>query len=338
MKSILDKLGIDETYTKEVKKPKYFTKIKDNIPLVADMNVMADLIMLPTTKKGYKYLLTVDDLATDEFDVEPLLNKTPEDVLKGLQNIFKRSYVKCPKASISTDAGSEFKGIFHKWFYDHNIYHKVALPNRHSQMSSVESLNKQIERVLNGYMNSVELKTGEQYNEWVDVLEVLRREMNKIRKKPEQNPFTFKYPEADTSTDPKFEVGDIVFRKSDVPLNALGNAQPTNNFRVGDFRYERVPRKVLEVLNYAGKIPYRYMIEGIKNASFTEDQLMEAPEHELETKYQVREIIGKKKIKGKNHYLIWWKNELKRDATYEPEENLLVDGFKKEIDEYNRNY
>ena len=103
MKAILDKLGIDETYTKEVKKPKYFTKIKDNIPLEGDMNFMADLIMLPTTKKGFKYLLTCDDLATDEFDIEPLLNKTPADVLKGLQAMFKRSYIKKPQASITMD-------------------------------------------------------------------------------------------------------------------------------------------------------------------------------------------------------------------------------------------
>ena len=338
MKAILDKLGIDETYTKEVKKPKYFTKIKDNIPLEGDMNFMADLIMLPTTKKGFKYLLTCDDLATDEFDIEPLLNKTPADVLKGLQAMFKRSYIKKPQASITTDMGSEFKGVFHKWFYDQNIYHKVALPNRHTQMSSVESLNKQVERILNGYMNSVEEKTGEPFNEWVDVLEPIRRELNKFRKKPEHNPFTYQYPVSDTSTNPKFKVGDIVFRKSDVPLNALGNKQPTNNFRVGDFRYEKVPRKILQVLNYSGKVPYRYMLESIPDASFTEDQLMIAPEKETETKYKVREIIGKKKIKNKTMYLIWWKGELKKDATYEPESNLIEDGFQREIDEYNRNY
>jgi hypothetical protein len=38
-----------------------------------------------------------------------------------------------------------------------------------------------IDSTLDFGSNSVELKTGEQYNEWVDVLEVLRREMNKIR-------------------------------------------------------------------------------------------------------------------------------------------------------------
>ena len=54
MKSILENLGIDETYTKEVKKPKYVTRITDNIPHQADWNFMADLIEMPLTKNKNK--------------------------------------------------------------------------------------------------------------------------------------------------------------------------------------------------------------------------------------------------------------------------------------------
>ena len=53
---LITKLGLDETYTKVRIKPK-FDNVKDNIPPLQDYNFQADLIMLPKTKKGFKYLL-----------------------------------------------------------------------------------------------------------------------------------------------------------------------------------------------------------------------------------------------------------------------------------------
>lgn len=51
MDNLLKKLNINETYTKTLKKVKNFNAVKDNIPLKQDYNFMADLLMLPTTKK-----------------------------------------------------------------------------------------------------------------------------------------------------------------------------------------------------------------------------------------------------------------------------------------------
>ena len=161
MKAILDKLKIDETFTKKRNdKQKEFNHIKNNIPLIEDYNFMADLLELPETKNKNKYLLSVVDLATDEFDIEPLKNKTPKDVLDGFKAMFKRKYLKKPYASIRTDNGNEFKGIFNKWMEDENIFHKVNLPNRHTQMANVKVLNKQLGRLFNGYMNQKEETDG----------------------------------------------------------------------------------------------------------------------------------------------------------------------------------
>ena len=76
MDSIIKKLGIDERYSKPVKKPKKFTAVKQNIPMKEDMNFMADLLFLPKTKEGYRYLLVVVDLASNDFDIEPLKTKS----------------------------------------------------------------------------------------------------------------------------------------------------------------------------------------------------------------------------------------------------------------------
>ena len=86
MQNLLNTLGINETYTKQIKKPTKFNHIRDNIPLKKNFNFMADLIELPVTKKKFKYLLVCVDLATDEFDVEPMKDKDAKTVLKIITN------------------------------------------------------------------------------------------------------------------------------------------------------------------------------------------------------------------------------------------------------------
>ena len=156
---------------------------------------------------------------------------------------------------------------------------------------------------------------------------IMREELNKIRKKPVPEDivkYNYKFP--DTDKKPKFKVGDIVYRQLDYPEDALGNKQPTEKFREGDYRYSRVPKKIVKLLYYTGDVPYRYMLEGIPNASFKASQLMISKEKE--TKYVVKEIIGKKTINKKIHYLVWWKGYLKKNATYEPRNKLIEDGLK----------
>jgi hypothetical protein len=92
MENILKELGVNETYSKPVKIKKQFSKTKENIPLIQDYNFMADLLELPETKKGFKYLLVVVDLATDEFDIEPMTNNKSLTVVDAMKRIFKRKY------------------------------------------------------------------------------------------------------------------------------------------------------------------------------------------------------------------------------------------------------
>jgi hypothetical protein len=331
---IITKLGIKKNVielTKELKKPKYYTKIKDNIPLREDLNHMADLMELPMDKKGFRYLLVIVDLATNEFDIEPLKIKTAENVYTSLKTIFKRKYLNEPGASLATDDGNEFKGVFNKWLKEKNIFHKISLPGRHRQTSSVESLNKSLGFLFNAYMNQKEIDTGNIYTNWTDVVDVIRIELNKIRKKPEES-ITKIYPSINLETKPKFKVGDIVFYKSEVPLSALGKKQTTANFRVGDFRYNVEKKKIVRILFYAGKVPYRYLLEGISNASFTEDELILTDKKE--STYVIKRIIGRKKIRNKIFYLVWWKGYLKKDATFVEKHKLLEDGVGDYIDEY----
>ncbi len=145
-------------YQGRKKVPTHFNNIRNNVPQKEDYNMMADLLELPKTKNGYRYLLVIVDLFSREFDIEPLKNKEPKNVLDAMKKCFGRKHLNKTYASLRTDSGNEFKGVFHKWLFDNNILHKVALPNRHKQLSTVESLNKQLGRLFNGYMNKKNLK------------------------------------------------------------------------------------------------------------------------------------------------------------------------------------
>ena len=336
MDKILKLLNIDESFTKKKnEKQKDFNHIKNNIPLIEDYNFMADLLELPETKNKNKYLLAVVDLATDEFDIEPLKNKTPKDVLNGLKAMFKRTYIKKPYGSISTDNGNEFKGIFHKWMIDENIFHKVNIPNRHTQMANVEALNKQLGRLFNGYMNKQEEQTRKVYKNWDDIIDIVRKELNNHRKKKLTKYDLNDYPVVDIEKQPKFKVGDIVHHNLEWAENALGHKQSTPNFRVGDYRYNKVPKKIIKVIYMNDKPYYRYLLEGIPNASFSEYQLIQSKEKE--TKYKVKQIIGKRKNKNGIEYLIWWSGYKKANSSWEPENQLIEDGVKPLIDKYNNN-
>lgn len=305
MEKILKSLGVDETYSKPVKIKKQFSKTKDNIPLIQDYNFMADLLELPKTKKGFIYLLVIVDLATDEFDIEPMTNNKSLTVVDAMKKIFKRRYLKKPYASIRTDGGPEFKDAFDKFCFENSILHKVGIAGRHQQTSNVERLNRELGRLFNGYMNGIEEKTGETYKEWVEVVPKVRVMLNSFRKKPEGNPRTDIYPTVNVLIEPKFKVDDIVYRMSEKPLDALGRKQNTQNFRMGDYRYDMIPRKIVRVLRYGGDVPIRYLLENLPNVAYAEYELKEAKEKEA--MYQVQSIKAKRTIKGVKEILVKFK-------------------------------
>jgi hypothetical protein len=74
------------------------------------------------------------------------------------------------------------------------------------------------------------------------------------------------------------------------------------------------------------------MLDGIPKASYSEFELIPAAVNY--STFKVKKIIGKKTIKGKVHYLVWWMKELKKEATYEPKDNLIEDGLQEHLEAY----
>lgn len=327
---LIKDLGIDESLTKVVKGDKVFTHVKDVIPEKEDYNFAADLLMLPETDKGYRYLLVVVDLWTDLFDIEPLKTKEPKEVLAAMKKMFKRKYLDKPYASIATDSGSEFKGVFNKWMYDESIFHKVAKKGRHTQMGNVERLNRTLGRLFNGLMNKKEEETRKKFVNWDQFVDVVRTSLNEyreerikeIRKEKPTEKAQIKEFNAQ-SKEPKFKVGDVVRYKLDVPEDALGN-ELSGKFREGDRRWSKDVRKIKTVAQYDGLVPYRYILEGMDNVSYTENQLKLVADKK-DTTYKVKEIIGERQRNKKKEYLIHWKGYKKEESTWEPVANLIED-------------
>jgi hypothetical protein len=68
----------------------------------------------------------------------------------------------------------------------------------------------------------------------------------------------------------------MFFFKSEWPLNALGQFQPTNNFREGDFRFNiKDPRTIKSILHYPKNI--RYLLENNNKTSYAESELKIKP-------------------------------------------------------------
>ena len=334
MNSILKALDIDPKVLKHIaptgKKVK-FDKVKTSIPMKADYNFQMDYLELPTTKEGYNRLLVMVDLATDEVDFEPTKNKDSATTLKAMQNIFKRPYLNKPYASIRTDSGTEFQGDVKKFLFSQSILHRPGISGRHKQTGNVEMANKQISTILNAYMNNIEYNTRKIYREWTDILPQVRKLINKVRKKilGKETPIA-----EITDNLPMYKVNDLVYRKLDKPQNMQGVYQKTDNFRSGDIRWEFNARAITDVFFYPVNI--RYKLNGLPFVSFTEDELKPATEEE-ET-FEIREIIGHKMIKKKLHYLVWWRGEKKKEATFEPAEQLYKDNVEDHIEFYKTKY
>lgn len=334
--SFVKSLGIDESFTVLQKRDKIFNKFKNNIPLYPNYNIMLDTLHLPLVDKkiGFQYLLTAIDLGTNMVDFEPMKTTTSIETLHALKEMSKRGYVKIPEFSVLTDNGVEFKGAFNEYLTSHGIYHKYSQPYRKSQNSPIESLNNIIARIILGYLNNIEEKTGKQSTNWLPILELTRIELNKRRKYRNLDKMRLSQPFYNSymadKEQPKFQVGDLVHRVLDRPQNAMGTLQ--GKFRRGDYRYNPETNEIVKIY-YMNDPPYeRYILNDLPSVSYTAKQLI-LSKNQAKT-FTVRDIIGKKIQNGTTYYKVYWKGQLKKNSTWEPVNNLLEDGLKDYITRY----
>jgi len=333
-KDVIKDVGINEFYTQPDSKKQYNKFITAVVP-EEDFNYQSDLIEMPTTSKGFKWLLVMLDLATNEFDIEAMKSKTADATLNAFKSIIKRGILKLPEISLKTDGGSEFLGVFRKFLTDHGIMHKTALPYRKQQMGPVEGLNRIVARILMTFINDKSVELGKDYYDWTDILDIVREEVNSYRKrdlnklKEHQSKRFFDPTEAG---EPEFHVGDYVHWKMDRPTDIRGTPINDSKFRMGDRMFSLETRKIVDILCYPSKPYYRYKLHDMPNVSYSASELKKSDQKD--DYYIMKKIIGVKTVAKKKYYLCWWKGELKADATWESEEQLLEDDMQEYIDSF----
>lgn len=272
---------------KPIERPKGWTKFDDVAFPKKNYNYQADLLdfnKFAVTDDGYGYLLTIIDIYSGRVDFEPIKNKSGTDTLRAIKTIFRRGILQKPKKTFSTDPGREFNNNEIKnYLRRENIYHKIARAARHSQQAKIERFNRTLKEYLIQYIEEMEERTGEDFNNWTDILPLLREKLNELTNIPDQDPYTYPFKKMKllelkqkNKLNPKFNVGDLVHINLEKPYDLRGRRRTTIEYRTGDFHFERNPRRITKVLNFSGYEPYRYMVEGIKDVSFTERQLVKA--------------------------------------------------------------
>ena len=310
-----------------------------------------DILFMPYDEHNKeRYALVCIDMSSRLIDAEPLKNKDSSSVVSGLKQIYKRKILKQPN-QIDTDAGSEFKGAFHTYLMSNNIKHKVALPNRHSQVALAENANKRIAKPLFKRMLEEEILTGESSISWKDDLYDIVKEINKktiIRNKKKKKSVNVNEFMCNGDACNLLDIGAKVRHILDYPINFINKKRTGSLFRETDIRWSPDVHIITNILIKSNQPPL-YVIDNNENVAYTKNhlQLIDANEkmpikssiRKIKTTrgkdvYIIDKIVGKRKHKNKIEYLIKWKGFDDSDNTYESRKQLIEDNQKQIIDDY----
>ena len=240
--------------------------------------LQADLIYIKEETEGYKYILTVVDVASRKMDAIPLKGRTHNDVIGGFEQVWKNGHLdkKCVKY-LYTDSGSEFKNkTFQEYMDDHGIIVRFTMTARKNQTGIVEYYNGIITKHLGQKMTSEELETGDDYSSWAPDLKKMVEVLNKKKYEKTLKISDFVGEPKVSSSEKLLEVGTSVHVRLQQPIDHTVDdkkARLHGGFRSGDLRWEKQTTKINNVLIYPNQ-PIRYMVDKYKNVSFIRKELL----------------------------------------------------------------
>ena len=295
------------TYTLH-KPARYNFKRNQTVVMSIDEQWQADLCDMTSRAKdndGFTFLLTIIDCFSKFAWVEPLLNKSGEEILKALKHVLKRSG-RVPRR-LQTDKGTEFINAQVQSFLKGR---KIEFFTTNSEMKAaiVERFNRTLKTKMWKYF------TARNTNRYIDVLQSLVEGYNKSRHRSigmrpvdvrESDSIAIRqrlYGSAlrqrrTNAKNYKYGIGDVVrvskarrtFRKGYLPNWS------EEWFIVYDRRNAKEPLYYLR--DYEG--------EDLKGAFYEQEiQAVEVPEEE----YYIEEVLQSKKVRGgKTLYFVKWK-------------------------------
>jgi len=140
--------------------PQHIPRPKFDVP-VPDKVHQADLLYLPhdhppRSRKTFKYVLTVVDVASRYEDGEPLTTKEATEVARALERIYKRRPLRWPKL-LQMDPGREFMGAVNQLLSKHNVEVRRGRVDIHRDQAIVERFNRTLAKRLFGHQYGVEM-------------------------------------------------------------------------------------------------------------------------------------------------------------------------------------
>ena len=133
---------------RQTKPKRVFNSINSTKPLEQvniDLMVM-DKIATKKGNRGFSYALVIIDIYSRYLWVIPIKTKSGSDSLAGWKRAFPKGS-RQPK-NITSDSGSEFKGVFGKYLRDNNISHRTVEVGDHRSLGLVDRVIRTIRRKL----------------------------------------------------------------------------------------------------------------------------------------------------------------------------------------------
>ncbi len=125
----------------------------------------ADLLFLPHDH-GYKYALTVVDIASRFKQAEPLKTKSASEVASAFERIYRRGPLRWPNL-LQVDPGKEFQGAVLSTMKTHNVTIRRGHTALHRDQAIVERFNRTLAERLFGYQYAKEFIQEKRSREWV---------------------------------------------------------------------------------------------------------------------------------------------------------------------------
>ena len=171
VKTFLMKQDIYQIY---LPRPKYIPRPTASFKEYLDLNDQhqADLIYLPHDN-GYKYALTIVDVATRYKCAIPLKTKSAKSTREGFEKAYSGSVLKQPK-KLLVDRGKEFLGGLDKYLSNTQIIQA----NQKGLVSIVERFNRTLAEEIFLKQYKEELNADTRYNKWVEMLPTMLQKFN----------------------------------------------------------------------------------------------------------------------------------------------------------------
>ena len=223
---------------------------------------------------GYKYLLTCIELKSKTADVEPLKSKTGEELHQAFVKIWNRNIINPNIKELYTDKGKEFENkLIQDFFKSHGIVIKCSITNRHSQQGMIERFNYTLKKVIFSRLSIDEERTQKPSTQWLKYIRKFITQYNQVNAKMTKDK-PIKHWFGDPIVKGKILAeGTQVYVMKDYPTDFTGKRQYGNKPRAGEFKYDKVKRKITRICIFPNQEP-RYMVEGRDNVSYQRNQLI----------------------------------------------------------------